>query len=94
MLNKESGVMGISGLAPDFRVIESASYEDNERADLARKAFKYAIAGFIAKYAVAMNGIDAVVLLLFGIVEITTVDIIVLFISSIVVFSCMAKDCA
>ena len=55
MLNKESGVMGISGLAPDFRVIESASYEDNERASLAMEAFKYAIAGFIAKYAVAMN---------------------------------------
>ena len=61
MLNKESGVMGISGLAPDFRVIEAASYEDNERAALAMDAFKYAIAGFIAKYAVAMNGIDAVV---------------------------------
>ena len=61
MLNKESGVMGISGLAPDFRVIESASYEDNERAALAMESFKYAIAGFIAKYAVAMNGIDAVV---------------------------------
>ncbi|MBR0350615.1 MAG: acetate kinase [Clostridia bacterium] len=61
MLNKESGVMGISGLAPDFRVIESASYEDNERAALAMESFKYAIAGFIAKYAVAMNGIDAVI---------------------------------
>ena len=61
MLNKESGVMGISGLAPDFRVIEAASYEDNERASLAMESFKYAIAGFIAKYAVAMNGIDAVV---------------------------------
>ena len=61
MLNKESGVMGISGLAPDFRVIESASYEDNERAKLAMESFKYSIAGFIAKYAVAMNGIDAVV---------------------------------
>ena len=61
MLNKDSGVMGISGLAPDFRVIEAASYEDNERAALAMESFKYAIAGFIAKYAVAMNGIDAVV---------------------------------
>ncbi|MBP3801249.1 MAG: acetate kinase [Clostridia bacterium] len=61
MLNKESGVMGISGLAPDFRVIEAASYEDNERATLAMEAFKYSIAGFIAKYAVAMNGLDAVV---------------------------------
>ena len=61
MLNKESGVMGISGLAPDFRVIEASSYEDNERDSLAMESFKYAIAGFIAKYAVAMNGIDSVV---------------------------------
>ena len=61
MLNKESGVMVISGLVPDFRVIESASYENNERAALAMETFKYSIAGFIAKYAVAMNGIDAVV---------------------------------
>lgn len=61
MLNKESGVMGISGLAPDFRVIESASYEDNERAAIAMESFKYAIAGYIARYAVAMNGVDAVV---------------------------------
>jgi acetate kinase len=61
MLNKESGVMGISGLAPDFRVIEAASYQDSERAALAMESFKYAIAGFIAKYAVAMNGIDYIV---------------------------------
>ena len=61
ILNKESGVQGISGLAPDFRVIEAASYEDNERAELAMKIFKYSIAGYIAKYAVAMGGIDAIV---------------------------------
>ena len=61
VLNKESGVMGVSGLAPDFRVIEAASYEDNERANLAMKMFKYSIAGYIAKYAVAMGGLDAVV---------------------------------
>ena len=61
ILNKESGVMGVSGLAPDFRVIESESYNDNERASLAMKMFKYSIASYIAKYAVAMNGIDAIV---------------------------------
>ena len=61
MLNKESGVMGISGLAPDFRVIESESYENNERASLAMESFKYSVAQYIAKYAMAMNGIDAVV---------------------------------
>ena len=61
ILNKESGVMGVSGLAPDFRVIESESYNDNERASLAMKMFKYSIASYIAKYAVAMNGIDAII---------------------------------
>ena len=61
VLNKKSGVMGISGLAPDFRVIEAESYNNNERADLAMKMFKYSIAGYIAKYAVAMGGIDAIV---------------------------------
>ena len=61
ILNKQSGVQGISGLAPDFRVIESESYNDNERAKLAMDIFKYSIASYIAKYAVAMNGIDSIV---------------------------------
>ena len=61
VLNKKSGVQGISGLAPDFRVIESESYTDNERAKIAINSFTYAIAGFIAKYAAAMRGVDAIV---------------------------------
>lgn len=61
LLNKESGVVGISGLAPDFRVIESESYGNNERASIAMENFKYAIASHIAKYAVAMGGIDYVI---------------------------------
>ncbi|MCI8412294.1 MAG: acetate kinase [Clostridia bacterium] len=61
ILNKQSGVQGISGLAPDFRVIEAESYENNERAKIAMESFKYAIASYIAKYAVAMNGIDYIV---------------------------------
>lgn len=60
-LNKESGVQGMSGLAPDFREIEAESVNGNERADIAMKSFKYAVASFIAKYAVAMNGVDAIV---------------------------------
>ena len=60
-LNKKCGVQGISGLAPDFREIEAASYGDNERAQIAMKTFTYAIAGFVAKYAVAMGGVDAIV---------------------------------
>jgi acetate kinase len=61
ILNKESGVQGVSGLAPDFRVIEAASNEGNERAELAMKIFKYSVATYIAKCAVAMNGVDAIV---------------------------------
>ena len=61
ILNKQSGVQGISGLAPDFRIIEAQSYETNERAKIAMESFKYAVASYIAKYAVAMNGVDIIV---------------------------------
>ena len=61
MLNKKSGIQGISGLAPDFREIEAASYGENERAAIAIEKFKYEIASYIAKYAVAMNGVDYIV---------------------------------
>ena len=61
LLNKASGVQGISGLAPDFRVIENESVEGNERALIAMNNFKYSVAGFIAKYAAAMNGVDAII---------------------------------
>ena len=61
VLNKKSGVQGISGLAPDFREIEAASYGENERAAIAIEKFKYEIASFVAKYAVAMNGVDYII---------------------------------
>ena len=61
ILNKKSGVQGISGLAPDFRVIEAESYGENERASIAIEKFKYEIASYIAKYAVAMNGVDYII---------------------------------
>lgn len=61
ILNKQSGVQGISGLAPDFRVIENESVEGNERALIAMNNFKYSVAQYIARYAVAMNGIDYIV---------------------------------
>ena len=60
-LNKESGVMGISGLAPDFREIENASNNGDEKALIAMKHFKYEVAAYIAKCAVAMNGVDAII---------------------------------
>ena len=61
ILNKKSGVQGMSGLAPDFREIEKASVEGDERALIAINNFKYSVASYIAKYAVAMNGIDAII---------------------------------
>ena len=60
-MNKKSGVQGISGLAPDFRVIENESVAGNKRALIAINNFKYSVAQYIARYAVAMNGIDAIV---------------------------------
>jgi len=60
-LNKESGVKGVSGLAPDFRVIEEESNNGNENAEIAIKAFTYSIAQYIARYAVAMQGLDYIV---------------------------------
>ena len=61
ILNKNSGVSGISGLAPDFRVIESSANEGDKKARVAMENFKYAVANYIAKYAVAMNGVDYII---------------------------------
>ena len=58
ILNKESGVSGISGLAPDFRVIEEESNKGNEKAKIAMDNFKGTVAEFIAKYSATMNGVD------------------------------------
>ncbi len=62
LLNKKSGLYGITGLNPDFREIELASYEnDKPKARIAIELFTKTIAQFIAKYAVSMGGIDVVV---------------------------------
>ena len=61
LLNKQSGVVGISGLAPDFREIEIQANSGNELASVAIENFKYSIAGFIAKYAICMGGIDSII---------------------------------
>ena len=61
ILNKESGLAGISGLAPDVRDIEAAANEGNERAKLALKAYDLNIAQFIAKYMVSMGGANNIV---------------------------------
>ena len=61
ILNKKSGLASISGMAPDFRVIEDESNKGTERAKMAIEQFNYSIASFIVKYAVAMKGIDYII---------------------------------
>lgn len=58
ILNKESGVYGMSTVSVDFRDIEAEALAGGKRANTALDAYHYAIAGFVAKYAVAMGGID------------------------------------
>ena len=58
ILNKESGAFGISQVSIDFRDIEAEALAGGKQAKLALDAYHYAIAGFIAKYVVAMGGID------------------------------------
>ena len=58
ILNKESGVFGISNVSIDFRDIEAEALAGGKHAKLALDAYHYAIAGYIAKCAVAMGGID------------------------------------
>lgn len=60
ILNKESGVLGISGISPDIRDVEEAQANGNEMAKLALDSYKYIIAQYIAKYAVSMGGIDVI----------------------------------
>ncbi len=61
LLNKKSGVMGVSGISSDFRDLAKAADEGNERAALALDMFIYAIKRYIGFYAAAMGGVDAVV---------------------------------
>lgn len=61
ILNKKSGVLGISGVSSDFRDIESAEASGNRRAKVALEIFYYKVAKYIGGYAAAMNGVDAVV---------------------------------
>jgi acetate kinase len=62
ILNKKSGLYGITGLNPDFREIENASYDEKyPKAGVAIELFTQTIAEFVAKYATALKGLDAVV---------------------------------
>ena len=61
VLNKKSGVFGISGVTPDFRDIEAEVAKGNRRAKIAIDYYTYTVAQYIAKYAVTLGGIDAIV---------------------------------
>lgn len=64
LLNKRAGVLAVTegeGISPDFREIEQKANEGNEKAAIAVSMFEYAIAQYIAKYAVTLSGIDYVV---------------------------------
>ncbi|KGK88474.1 acetate kinase [Clostridium sp. HMP27] len=61
LLNKKSGVYGISGVSSDFRDIEEAAEAGNHRAELALDVFHYKVKRFIGSYAAAMGGMDCLV---------------------------------
>jgi acetate kinase len=61
LMNKKSGLMGVSGVSSDARDIDAAVNEGNKRADLARRMFIYRVKKYIGAYAAAMNGVDVIV---------------------------------
>ncbi|KAF5046795.1 Acetate kinase [anaerobic digester metagenome] len=61
LMNKKSGVLGVSGVSSDFRDLEKAAAEGNKRAQLALDMFHYRVRKYIGSYAAAMGGIDAIV---------------------------------
>lgn len=61
LMNKKSGVLGISGVSNDFRVLEDAAKEGNKRAQLALDMFHYKVRRVIGAYVAVMGGVDAIV---------------------------------
>ena len=61
VLNKKSGVLGISGVSSDFRDLEEGSAAGNDRCTKALDTFMYQVAKFVGSYAAAMNGVDTIV---------------------------------
>ena len=60
VLNKKSGVEGISGVSSDFRDLDNAADEGNNRAKIALEVFIYRVAKYVGAYAAAMNGVDVI----------------------------------
>lgn len=60
-MNKKSGVLGLSGISSDFRDLDAAAKEGNERAQMALQVFAYRVKKYIGSYAAAMGGVDCIV---------------------------------
>lgn len=60
ILNKKSGVLGMSGVSSDFRDLSAAAEAGNEWAQVALEAFAYRVAKYVGAYVAAMNGVDAI----------------------------------
>lgn len=61
IMNKKSGVLGVSGVSSDFRDVEAAMNDGNEKAKLALDMFHYKVAKYIGEYYIALGGADAIV---------------------------------
>ena len=61
LMNKKSGVLGVSGISNDFRDLDEAASKGSERAELALEIFAYKIKKVIGEYSAVLNGVDAVV---------------------------------
>ncbi|MCR4711756.1 MAG: acetate kinase [Clostridia bacterium] len=61
ILNKKSGVLGVSGVSSDFRDLEAAVEEGNERAELALRMFAHRVKHYIGAYIAEMNGVDGII---------------------------------
>lgn len=61
LVNKKSGVLGISGISSDMRDIEAAIAAGNERAKLALDMYEYRIIKYVGAYIAALNGVDIIV---------------------------------